>query len=218
MSDQPPVMPPTGNDSDDIFSALPPKGPSSSSGTPIIPPYMPPALPPKQNKGPNKLLYILIGLILAVFCMCGTCVVGLAVVGGSIASNPTFQAVLSTGMSMIQAPDRLPANIKKHGSISANETENATATIGVMDTWIYSGKSGEHLTIAAQSNSKSFIPFLGIYDSQGKLLGRSETNSTERTETLAITLPSSGTYTILVGGFGSTFGTYTLTVSSSSNQ
>jgi hypothetical protein len=61
-------------------------------------------------------------------------------------------------------------------------------------------------------------PYIGIYDTSGNLLERSEPSSTDRVQSVTYILPSNGTYTILIGGFGGTFGNYDIEVQSSSRQ
>jgi hypothetical protein len=216
MSDQPPVTPPAGSDPNDPFAPFEskPKGmPPEGYGPNSFPPYTQP-----EKKGPNRLLYILLGLILGVFCICGTCVVGSGVLFSQVASNPTFQAIVGTGFARIQAPDTLPASAQSKGTIKANQPVTDTLDAMSDDAYKYQGKSGEQITVTVQSISRSLVPYIGIYDSSGKVQAKSIASSADRSQSVTYTFPNNATYTILVGPFSTTSGDYTLTVTSSSSQ
>jgi hypothetical protein len=190
-----------------------PFAPLSSPGTPG---YTPPAYTPQQQKkGPNTLLMILLGAAVATVCICGACV---AIAGGSIASvvnNPTFQAGMGTAFSIMDLPDTLPSSAKEKGTIEPNDSKSGSlTTVLENDVWTYQGKSGEKLTITLDT-TESGLNHIGIYDSDGKVLQKTKlvnTSGKDQTiRTLTYTLPSDGTYSILIGGVD---GRYTLEVSS----
>ncbi len=221
-----PYVPPAGSQigesADDPF-ALPPamttqpaSGPRVASSLPgqTMPAYRPPA----QKSGTNPLVYVLIALIVAVVCICVGCA---ALFGGSIAAvinDPTFQAVLGTGFTMFEAPDRLPNGAASQGTLNPNQSRSAQLDPLEQHVWKYQGRSREPITITVSTESSTFNAFIGIYDASGKLISRSAAGRTGRTASLTVTLPSDGTYSILVGGLGGSFGTYQIQVTSSSAQ
>jgi hypothetical protein len=196
------------NKNDDPFASL-----DNPQGETV--PYTPPTYAPQQKKGPNTLLMILLGAAIATVCICGACI---AIAGGSIASvvnNPTFQAGMGTALSIMDLPDTLPSSATEKGTIEANSTDSGNLeTPFSNDVWTYQGKSGEQLTIRLDSN-ESGLNNIGIYDSEGKVLQKTklvDANRQKNSSSLTYTLPSDGTYSILVGGVD---GRYTLEVSSS---
>jgi len=204
---------------DDLFAPLPAGAPA-----PVYTP--PPYDATTAKKGRNPIIYLLIAVGIAAVCVCGACV-GLPLLGGAaVLRDPTFQAgfstagaIIGTGVSLVQAPDSVPADAKEQGSINANQSK--TGRLGALDqhTWQYQGKSGESVTITVKTaNNSSFDPYLGLYDADGNLLKRTETGRTGTTKTLIATLSDDATYTILVGSIGGAPGSYTLTVSSSRQQ
>ena len=220
-------VPPAGSqigESDDPF-ALPPAmttQPASVSGQRVggnLPAQaMPVPRPPAANSGTNRLVYVLIGLIVATVCICVGCA---ALLGGSLATvfnNPTFQAVLGTGFTMFEAPDRLPSGAGNQGAINPNQTRTAQLDPLEQHVWKYQGRSGEQITITVNTESSTFNAFIGVYNASGKLVSKSAAGRTGRTASLASTLPADGTYSILVGGLGGNFGTYSIQVASASRQ
>jgi hypothetical protein len=201
---------------DDFFAPLP-----SSGGRPA---YTPPP-PTGQQKKSNPLLYILIGLVVATACICGGC---LLLGGGSlltVVNNPTFQAAIGTGITLVQAPDRLPSGMTSQGTLGPNNTQTKQLPPFTQHSWRYQGQGSETITVRVEAldqtgsnRTTGLYPYIGIYDSNGSLLERSEPTGTDRIQTLTYILPSNGTYTILVGGFGGTFGRYEIEVQSSSRQ
>jgi hypothetical protein len=191
----------------------PTPGPTAGPGyTP--PPYTPPSPGAKSQR--NPLLYVLLGLVIAAVCICGAC---LLLFGGSIAavlSNPTVQAAVSTGITLIQAPDSLPAGVATAGTLSANQQRTGSLEPLSQQVWKYDGKQGEQITISASGSNLEL--YLGLYDSGGKLISRTNIGNTGRSQTLTATLPSDATYSILVGALGGNFGSYTIEVRSGSSQ
>ncbi len=223
MSNQPPVTPP--NDPDDIFS-LPPSGSPSSTNQPyVVPPYSGPTNTPSQQRGPSRMLYIIIGMIVAVFCICGGCI---ALAGGSfmaVFNNPTVQAALvtaqsaiGTGSAFLQAPDRLPSGADKQGALLPDQSKTGNMSAFTPQTWTYNGQSGEKITITVRGSQNSFDPIVGVYDISGKLLARNDLSSSNQGQSFTATLPSDGTYTILVSSLGGAPGSYTIALKSNSSQ
>jgi hypothetical protein len=221
-----PYVAPAGSqigESDDPF-ALPPAmtgQPASASGARAggagPGQTMPAIRPPAQKSGTNPLVYVLIALIVAVVCICVGCA---AIFGGSIAAvinDPTFQTILGTGFTMFEAPDRLPSGAASQGTLSPNQSRTAQLDPLEQHVWRYQGRSGEQITIVVSTQSSTFNPFIGIYDASRRLVSRSAAGRTGRTVTLIAPLPTDGTYSILVGGLGGSFGTYTIRVTSSSS-
>ncbi len=204
---------------DDLFSS-PPSGNAPAGG-----PYTPPPPQPQQRRG-NPILYIILGVVIALMCLCVGCI---AIFGGSIfavSQNPTFQAgfatgkaAVGTGMAMGAAPTALPSDATSKGILSANQQQSGSLTGFTQDVWTYNGKSGEAITINVTAQDSHQAVVAGLYGANGKLLiGTTLVSSIQPTQTLQFTLPADGTYSILVGALGGTAGVngnYTIKVQSS---
>src|SRR5258708_19016695 len=73
MSTQPPTGSPNNDNMDDLFNARPASSSSGDSGGNMGTPYTPPPMQPNNKPRQNPILYIILGLILGVFCICGGC-------------------------------------------------------------------------------------------------------------------------------------------------
>ncbi len=211
---------------DDLFAPLPPSGGPASQQPPAAgprtytpPPYVPPPPSQMQRKGRSPLLYILIGLALAVVCVCGAC---LLLTGGSLAAifgNPTVQAAFGTGFAMIDAPQQLPSDAQKMGTINPNQQKSGQAEFLKSQVWSYQGMSNEAITITVTMSGSNATPYIGLYDRNGNLVTKTQLgSSTGRTKTLSTTLTDDGTYSILVGAIAGNRTGYTIQVQSGSRQ
>ncbi len=218
-----------GESADDLFHAfeapapLPPASPYSDLPRPStgpssgrVPPY--PAPVAAQPRRTNPLVFVLLGMVGILICICGACVL---LFGGSffaLMRDPTVQAVVSTGITRVEAPDRLPSDARPQGTITSGRSQ--TDRLGPLEqhTWKYQGHSGERITVTVSAQTATLNVFVGLYDSSGMLLSRSDIARTNRDQTLAETLPDDGTYSILIGGLGGSFGSYQIQVTSSSSS
>jgi hypothetical protein len=214
---RPPSGSQIGESVDDLFTT-PAAGTAMGAGSAqpayTPPPYVPP--PPGTQSKRNPLLYIIVGLLIATVCICGGCFV---ITGGSIAaifSNPTVQAIVNTGITLIQAPDRLPGDVNDQGTINANQQQSASLAVLQPHAWKYNGKKGEQITVTA--NSSDLQLYLGVYDSSGRLLKRTDFGQNGHNPTLTVTLPDDSMYSIFVGANGGSTGSYTITVKSTGSQ
>ncbi len=223
------TTPPSGSQmSESLDELFGPAPTASSTGAPAAQrgvgpaqPYTPPPYVPPQSgarKQRNPLLYVLLGLVIALVCICGLC---MALFGGSIVAifrNPTVQALVGTGVSMLQAPDTLPSDAQSQGTLTPNQQKSGTFEPFTQQVWKYRGKKGEQITITATASASNLEVYLGLYDSSGQLLQRTKFGNTGRTQTLTATLTDDATYNILVGALGGATGNYNITVQSASSQ
>ena len=215
-----------GESLDDLFAPMPPGNTPAyssnvpSSGPTYTPPaYVPPPAPPVQKKGRSPLLYILIGLVIAVACICGAC---LLLTGGSflaVFNNPTFQAAVGTSFSMFDAPNKLPTDAKNMGSISPNQSQSAQLKLLERHVWKYDGVANESIDITVTATTGNTPPYIGLYDKNGNIVVKTQLGKTTgKTQTLTATLSEDATYSILVGGLAGNTASYTITVNSTSRQ
>jgi hypothetical protein len=215
-----------GESLDDLFAPPPTRSQPASTGSapggpgPIVytpPPYVPPPPSAAPRKGRSPVLYILIGLVIALVCVCGGC---LALTGGSflaVVNNPTVQAAFGTGIAMIDAPQQLPTDATKKGTIRPNQSQTAQINLLQRHVWTYQGQANESITISVSVTS-GVLPYIGLYDASGNLVAKTQIGNSARTQTVTTTLPQDANYSILVGGIAGNVASYTLQVQSGSRQ
>lgn len=178
----------------------------------------PPVIVQSQKSGTNPLVIILAvvgGLALVV---CGVCFVisiqGATLFGSAMAT--IAESVTSLPGAFNDFEDDLSdiSSLKSQGSISIGKrvTGQITSPFGY-NGYTFSGETGQDITITVSSSDSDFLPRVALYDSSGSLIESGGGLNFEATEdaTISASLPSSGTYTIVVGGFVSV-GDYTLEV------
>lgn len=193
-----------------------------------VPPYPPmyggqPQQQQPRKRGGAMRTFIIILLVITV-CVCGVCV-GVPLIGSVVVmNNPTLQAaaktvgaVVGTGVTFIQAPDRMPTDGVNKGTLTAGKPQSEALGMLEKHIWQYQGKSGENVTISAKAQVDTLQVFMGLYDSNGNLLKRSS-GVADRSSTLTYPLPGDGTYSILVAGLGGSSGAYTVQLTSGSGQ
>jgi hypothetical protein len=170
-----------------------------------------------QRKGTNPLVIILaiIGLVVVVGCAACLVLSGgalggiLGSISGTLTADPelgntfgTIVANLTPGASNIGS--KLTGNYTDRGAVQRGQTLNARVESLVDDGWTYTGSSGESITIEVRALDSSLDPVLYLYDPERELIAENddinllEGNKDAR---VAVTLPASGTYTIIVSAF-----------------
>jgi Tetratricopeptide repeat len=201
------VVPPSGSQIgeslDDFFEPLT-TPPTASAQPGPVPGYIPPAyVPPATKKQRSPVLYVLLGLAIALVCICGAC---------GLLAGPSFATIFGTAMSMIQAPSTLPGDATQMGTLRPNQTQSGSAGLLEQQVWKYNGRQGEQITVTASGPNLEI--FLGVYDPKGQLVSRTRFGNTGRAQSLTATLPEDGTYSILVGSLAGASGSYTISVQS----
>jgi hypothetical protein len=196
------------SNNDDLFSPLPPIDNASNPNTPYNTPYSPPPYGQPPRKGPNPVLMIILGVLIGMACLCAAC---LALSGGTIAAilgNPTVQALGGTFQSGIgtmgaiaDLPDTYPSSADDQGSIRAGDTKTITSVL-TNSSWTYNGSANEEITVTADAGSNGFAT-IAVYGTDNRALkkaGLALNANSVSVNTLNVTLPSDGTYHIVVGG------------------
>jgi len=101
------------------------------------------------------------------------------------------------------------------GPVTLGAAMPGTITQGDLDVWTVSATAGEHITlnISETSETDDFRPWIRLRSPSGAVLGN--TSGLTSAAITNVTVPTTGTYLILVGSFDSGFdgiGTYNLTV------
>ncbi|SRR5258707_9046409 len=221
MSTQPPTGSQNNDNLDDLFNARPASGDSGGNmgtGTPYTPPPMQPNNKPRQN----PILYIVLGLILGVICICGGCLLlggGTLFAGiNAVANDPTVKAALATGqvafgtgVAIMEVPSKLPSDANDQGTLSAGQQQTGQLSTMERQVWKYQTHAGEKIKVTVSATAGDVALTLGIYNSSGDNVAKSAAPNLK--QTLSYTVPSDGTISVLVGGFGNS-GNYTIQVTS----
>lgn len=121
--------------------------------------------------------------------------------------------VVAVGDDRIEPPAMLPVRSGNDVSILPFGDVSETWDPGVLDplawhTWTYTAKRDETITILVNPISDGFIPILGLYNSDGKLIIGAQEDRTTPQKSLTYIFTRAGTYTILVGNIGGAAGKY----------
>ena len=210
--------------SDEPFADLGDTSSSSDGELPYdnFPVQQPVRVKVKKSSGRSPLTIILAIIGLIAVLSCGVCAVAV-VAGGTIFGRvvqeviltvtyvPDFGTLMSLGTP--NAPSTLPSDLTDRGSIEAGQTVRASVDTFTDDSWTFNADAGTHVIIELNATDKTLDPQLYLYDTDRVLLAENDdismgTNNNSRIE---MTLPNSGTYTIVVSAFG-TGGPYELTL------
>lgn len=170
-----------------------------------------------QRKGTNPIVLILavIGFIVVVGCAACLLLSGgalgtvLGSISGTLTADPelnntfgTIVANLTPGVGNLGS--KLSGNFTDRGAIQRGQTLNAQVESLVDDGWTYSGNSGESITITVEALDSSLDPILYLYDPERELIEQNDDinllNGNKNSQ-IAINLPATGTYTIIVSAF-----------------
>jgi hypothetical protein len=100
------------------------------------------------------------------------------------------------------------------GSITRGNPVNGTLNSAFAnDGYTFSGETGQSITIVVDTENEDFLPQVALYDPGDQLIESDSAFDFDEDfdSTITVSLPSSGEYTIVVGGFF-TEGDYTLEV------
>lgn len=235
--DSQPEKPKNDNNIDDLFSSPASSAPKAKNDAPVDDlfsapppqnsPYTPPP-PQPQQRGGNRVLYIILGVVIAFMCVCIACI---AVAGGSVfavfqdptvqaglatgkASIATVQGIVGTGVALASVPTALPPDAVSKGSISTGVSQTSTLGAVSRDMWKYDGKGGDKITILVKPQNSELSMNVAIYGTNDKLISKNLVLS-DTDPGFSVKLPDDGTYSIVVaslGGIGDSTGAYTITV------
>src|SRR5258707_1695447 len=184
MSTQPPTGSQNNDNLDDLFNARPASGDSGGNmgtGTPYTPPPMQPNNKPRQI----PILYIILGLMLGVFCICGGCLLlggGTLFAGiNAVANDPTvkagfatlqsasgtIQVAAGTGVALMEVPDKLPSDAIPKGTLTAGQQQTGLLASFERQVWTYQAHAGEKITVTVGATTGDVALTLGIYNTAG---------------------------------------------------
>lgn len=182
----------------------------------------------RERRGTNPIVLFLaiIGIIVVVGC--GACLIisGGTLAGitgvvnqfmGTLTADPELQNLFSTMTNFTPAPNsgsRLSTNFADRGAIEKGQTVTGNVSSSRDDGWTISGSDGARLVIDLRAQDDELDPQLYVYGPDDTLIDENDDvdfASGNRDSHLEITLPESGTYTIIVSAF-TTGGAYELSV------
>jgi hypothetical protein len=180
----------------------------------------PPVIVQPQKSGTNPLVIILAIIGGLAVLVCGVCFVisiqGATLFGSAIATLAESGTLLPSMFSDFEDDLSDLSSVRSQGSINIGNriTGRLSSPFGY-NSYTFSGESGQNITITVSTSDSDFLPKVALYDTSGSLLDSAggldfESTSSENAS-FSERLPSSGTYTIVVGGFVSA-GDYTLEV------
>lgn len=173
-----------------------------------------------QRKGTNPLVIILAVIGVLVVVGCAACFVltgGAAIFGGQIlqqvagtlTSDPDFQNLVGTLSSGTPGAgnlgSQLSGNFTNRGAIQRGQTLSGRVDSLVDDGWTFSGNSGESISIEVRARDGNLDPILYLYDPERELIAENDDINLlqgDKNSRIEMTLPASGTYTIIVSAFG----------------
>ncbi len=207
---------------DDPFADVGALRPARKGADPLAPP---------RRSGPNPVVIV---LLLAVFGCVACTAIGLIGGGGrllqmgqqfllTVTANPDFQdfATVAASSGTLAAfsansgsGQALPTGLTNRGSLSYGQVLSNTVAGTKDDSWTFTGKAGDQVTIEADASNESLDPQLALYDTSRRQIAQNDDIDfgTNKNARLIVTLPETGTYTIVVSAFGSG-GAYTLHLS-----
>jgi hypothetical protein len=172
---------------------------------------------PPEKKGTNPILIILAGVGVLALLVCGICFV--VATQAMNAVQPMMATVMNSITSM---PGSFPEdlsdidNVQSNGKVNRGDTKQGQvdSPFGA-EGYTFVGETGQNITIRVSTSDKDFVPEIGLYDPSGKLVEKdsafSFSDNNAQDASVTASLPSSGTYTIVVRGFF-TEGKFTLSV------
>lgn len=112
-----------------------------------------------------------------------------------------------TGTPEIACPDLIGGG----RLISYDETVTGTIEEGCTETWLFSGTEGDDVTIETLPVS-GLDTVLQLYDINNNLIAEDDNSGTDRNARIETELPHTGEYVVVVSGFGSAAGGYTMSL------
>lgn len=97
------------------------------------------------------------------------------------------------------------------GSLTLGQNISGTLPNGSQSTWTFNGQAGQIVTIAAQGTFDTTLTLLGPGGSQ--LAFNDDFGGSQNSQISQITLPATGTYTIIIGSYSGIGGSYTVSAS-----
>jgi hypothetical protein len=191
--------------------------PFSTASTSVIRPLPGTAVTAPRRSGMNPVVIVLLVVAVLGAVACIACV-AIAASGTAIFGSQFGQAVQEMmltvtalpELSTLQANQSLPGNVNNRGSLSYGQELQQTVDTFTDDSWTFTGRSGDQVTIEVNATDGDLDPQLVLYDPARKQIAENDDlSNSNHNSRLTITLPRTGTYTIIVSAFGSG-GDYTL--------
>ena len=177
--------------------------PFADAGSSVIRPLFGAASTAPRRSGANPVLVIVIifGVIGAVACI--ACV-ALSTQLGQVFEGVVLTVTAMPEFSTLAASQSLPDDLNHRGSLGYGQQAQRTVDTFTDDGWTFSGRSGDRVTIEADAADGDLDPQLTLFDSSGKRVAENDDLSgSNNNARITITLPRTGTYTIVVSAFGS---------------
>jgi uncharacterized protein YfaP (DUF2135 family) len=119
-------------------------------------------------------------------------------------------------LTLAKGPGAVVVSPGDQGGPMANGANAGTIYQGDFDTWTFTATQGDHIALSAGTTTQTsahFAPWIRLVSPAGVLLGNSSTGT--GASNVAVTAPTSGTYTVIVGsylgGYYDGIGSYSLT-------
>lgn len=147
----------------------------------------------------------------------GTAMQNFGNLGLTLTADPNFEnlaATMSSSFGTANSGVQLSGDFNLRGTVEKGQTVSGTVDSSEDDGWTFSGSSGDQIVIDLRATSDDLDPQLYLYNPVKALVMQNDDidfandNLNSRIE---ITLPESGTYTIIVSAFGNG-GSYELSV------
>ncbi len=152
----------------------------------------------KKNSG-SRTLWIVLGSIFACMCVGTVGIIGtLALLGPAI--EDTFDEMIAEIEAELGTPGA--ASYTVQGSISTGQVVNGTVDVFGDDGWTYQGQAGQSITIEARETDGNMDTVVTLYGPSGSYIDENDDGLAGCCNSLlTVTLPETGEYVIVVGGF-----------------
>jgi uncharacterized protein YfaP (DUF2135 family) len=139
------------------------------------------------------------------------------VIIGSFGSG-YYDGIGSYQLTLAKGPGAVEVSAGDEGGPMADGATNAgTIYQGDFDTWTFTATQGDYIALSvgtATQTTPHFAPWIRLVSPTGVLLGNSSTQT--GASNIGVTAPATGTYTVIIGSFGSGYydgtGSYRLTL------
>ena len=184
----------------DFFDVL-----DDDDGLPIPPASGPRRTSSKSSK-PNALLIVLAVVGGLTLMACAACV-ALPMIGVSIMGGAIEEAVadMANDPDFTFSSSEIPANAVSRGSLRRGDVRQATVDTWVDDRWTFEANAGDQLSILVNTLDNTLDPQLSLFGPSGNLIAENDDidlSNDNYNSRVDVTLPSTGTYTIIVSAFG----------------
>jgi hypothetical protein len=102
----------------------------------------------------------------------------------------------------------LPSNVAQQGSINLGQTQSGNFSANQLQGWTFSGESGQTVTITVSGSSSGIDPITALYSPSNTILMMDDDGAGNLASRIQMSLPATGTYTIVTTELGGRSGGY----------